>query len=61
MVKFSEFDMTGRFVLITGAAGLLGQHHCEAILESGATVIATDINLNHLEDLKETNKFKWQR
>lgn len=58
MVGISEFDMTDRIVLITGAAGLLGQYHCEAMLEIGATVIATDISQENLKQLKEEKKIK---
>lgn len=38
------FDLTGKTALITGAAGLLGMKHAEAILEAGGNVILTDIN-----------------
>lgn len=44
MVKaFEKFDLTGKTALITGAAGLLGIEHAAALLESGATVVLTDI------------------
>lgn len=36
------FDLTGKWALITGAGGLLGPKHAEAILEFGGNVILTD-------------------
>lgn len=38
-----KFGLTGKTALITGAAGLLGTQHAAALLESGATVVLTDI------------------
>lgn len=43
------FDLTSKICLITGAGGLLGPKHAEALLEFGATVILTDIDLKQLE------------
>jgi NAD(P)-dependent dehydrogenase (short-subunit alcohol dehydrogenase family) len=40
---FKKFNLTGKTALITGAAGLLGIEHAAALLESGATVVLTDI------------------
>ena len=40
---FENFDLAGKKALITGAAGLLGVEHAAALLESGATVVLTDI------------------
>ena len=40
------FDLTGKTVLITGAGGLLGPKHAEAVIEFGARAIITD----HHED-----------
>ncbi len=40
---FEKFDLTGKTALITGAAGILGVEHAAALLESGATVVLTDI------------------
>lgn len=42
--KFNKFNLTGKTVLITGAAGLLGIEHAAALLECGATIVLTDIN-----------------
>ena len=40
---FEKFDLTGKTALITGAAGMLGIEHASALLESGATVVLTDV------------------
>jgi NAD(P)-dependent dehydrogenase (short-subunit alcohol dehydrogenase family) len=39
-----KYNLNGKTVLITGAAGLLGMEHAWALLESGAKVVLTDIN-----------------
>jgi len=39
----NKFDLTGKTVVITGAAGLLGREHAAALLGIGATVVLTDI------------------
>jgi NAD(P)-dependent dehydrogenase (short-subunit alcohol dehydrogenase family) len=40
------FDMTGKTVVVTGAGGLLGPKHAEAVVEFGGEVVLTD----HHED-----------
>jgi len=52
--RFNKFDLTGKTALITGAGGLLGVEHAAALLESGATVVLTDISLPALEAAKVT-------
>lgn len=47
-MAFEKFDLAGKTALITGSAGLLGLEHAAALLESGATVVLTDIGDNSL-------------
>jgi NAD(P)-dependent dehydrogenase (short-subunit alcohol dehydrogenase family) len=49
---FEKFDLTGKTALITGAAGLLGMEHAAALLQSGATVMLTDISEAALESAR---------
>ena len=51
---FEKFDLTGKTVLITGGAGLLGMEHAAALLESGATVVLTDVSKNLLVVARES-------
>lgn len=50
---FRKFNLTGKTALITGAAGLLGRQHAAALLESGASVVLTDINEGALASTRE--------
>lgn len=61
--KNKAFDLKGKTALITGACGLLGKEHALSLLESGADLVLTDINLQILSELKEKlgNDFKKQK
>ena len=47
------FDLTNRTALITGAGGLLGPKHAEAIVECGGRVIMTDHHLDRAQEKSE--------
>ena len=44
------FDLTGKIAVITGAGGILGPKHSEAIIEQGGTAILTDSHLERAEE-----------
>lgn len=41
-----RFDMTGRVVVVTGGAGLLGVRHAEAIASAGGVPVLVDLSLD---------------
>tara|TARA_Y100000592_G_scaffold45373_1_gene71970 strand:+ start:10579 stop:11400 length:822 start_codon:yes stop_codon:yes gene_type:complete len=43
------FDLTGKTAMITGAGGLLGPKHAEAIIEFGGNVVLTDHHIDRVE------------
>jgi NAD(P)-dependent dehydrogenase (short-subunit alcohol dehydrogenase family) len=51
---FRKFDLTCKTAVITGAAGLLGLEHAAALLESGASVVLTDISETALDKARES-------
>jgi len=55
------FDLTGKVALITGAGGLLGPKHAEAIIEFGGSVILTDHHLDRVEAKAKQLNEKYQR
>ena len=48
-----KFNLSGKTVLITGAAGLLGKEHAEALLEVNSSLVLTDIDQKKLLNLKD--------
>lgn len=53
-MAFEKFDLSSKTALVTGAAGLLGVQHAAALLESGATVVLTDICEANLSGAKQS-------
>ena len=47
-----KYNLFNKTALITGAAGLLGKMHAEALLEIGASVVLTDSNVDILKNVK---------
>ena len=43
-IKLPKYNISDKYALITGAAGMLGIQHSKALLEIGASIIITDIN-----------------
>lgn len=39
----SAFDLTGKIAVVTGGAGILGQHCCRGLAEAGASVAVVDL------------------
>ncbi|MDB4013435.1 SDR family oxidoreductase [Flavobacteriaceae bacterium] len=52
MEFLQKFNNLGKNALITGACGLLGKKHSLALLETGASVVLTDIDRNLLINTK---------
>lgn len=50
--QFEKFDLSNKWALVTGAAGLLGIEHSRALLEAGANLVVQDIDHHKLLDTK---------
>ena len=57
----NPFDLTGKTALITGAGGLLGPKHAEALLDFGANVILTDWHEDRVKKVSNRLNKKYRK
>ena len=53
MIKDKLFNLKNGFYIVTGGLGLLGQKHCEAIIEYGGTPVIFDIDKSNFQSFKK--------
>jgi NAD(P)-dependent dehydrogenase (short-subunit alcohol dehydrogenase family) len=58
-MKDNLFDLSGRVIVITGAAGLLGRQHADVIASAGGIPILLDLLLEPAEQLAQEIKSKY--
>ena len=58
-MKENLFDLSGRVIVITGATGLLGRQHADAIASAGGTPILLDLSLEPVEKLAKELKTQY--
>ena len=51
MITSNIFSLEGKTVIVTGAAGLIGQMQCKALSDFGATVVVGDIEIEEAEKI----------
>lgn len=49
MATLSKFNLDGKVALVTGGAGILGQHFCQGLLNAGAMVAVVDLDAGAAE------------
>ena len=55
----NNFDLSGKYSLITGAGGLLGLQHALALAEINSNLILTDIDYKKLKTIKQKVSIKY--
>jgi NAD(P)-dependent dehydrogenase (short-subunit alcohol dehydrogenase family) len=48
------FDLKDKVIVVTGACGLLGRSHCEAIAQAGGIPVILDLNKDKAQNLAES-------
>ena len=48
------FSLNGKTAIVTGALGLIGKKHCEALAAAGANVVVADVNAARSEEFAVT-------
>ena len=49
------FSLKNKTAIVTGALGLLGKKHCEALVQAGANVVVADLNERDAEEFAESH------